>query len=399
MAPHRTSSRHRARGTALLAAFALAGSLVAISPAAGDAIPAPTTTAPTSSDEAKAAWVEAARGAEQLNQSVLLAQENVTTQQANATVAQQAAEATVSGVAAAASQVAAADAALAVFQPKLDALANASLKGARLSALSSLLTADSATAYLDQVTAMDQVSGDTMQTLASAKVAKATAVAAASAAQQARTTAQQAADTAAGAVLAAQQAVADLAGQQESLKDTITSFEKLYTSLSLSERGAAIDEFQNSYLSPEAKAQLALETAQSAAAGVTDRNVSELSVRLAPDTASGIAVAAALSRRGLPYVWGDVGPRSFDCSGLMLWAWEQAGITIPRTSSGQSNLPEVPLDQLLPGDLVTYYVPVSHVGMYIGNGLVVEASTTTQPVKVIELHQSGPNPTGHRVPR
>ena len=109
------------------------------------------------------------------------------------------------------------------------------------------------------------------------------------------------------------------------------------------------------------------------------------------------AVQAALSKVGSAYVWGAAGPDAFDCSGLTSWAWRQAGVTIPRTSREQEGLQQVPLDQLQPGDLVTYYSPVSHVAMYIGNGQIVQASTPSKPVFVTDLYRGGPNPTGHRV--
>ena len=84
----------------------------------------------------------------------------------------------------------------------------------------------------------------------------------------------------------------------------------------------------------------------------------------------------------------------------MLWAWQQAGIEIPRNSAAQADaLPEVPLDQLQPGDLVTFYSPVTHVGMYVGNGLVLHASMPGVPIKVVALAAAGPNPTGHAVNR
>ena len=72
-------------------------------------------------------------------------------------------------------------------------------------------------------------------------------------------------------------------------------------------------------------------------------------------------------------------------------------MTIPRTSGGQAGLPSVPLSELQPGDLVTYYSPVSHVAMYIGNGQVVHASTSSNPVYVTSVTGAGPNASGHRV--
>jgi cell wall-associated NlpC family hydrolase len=101
----------------------------------------------------------------------------------------------------------------------------------------------------------------------------------------------------------------------------------------------------------------------------------------------------------LPYVWAAEGPDTFDCSSLMMWAWAQAGVTIPRNSAAQAELPEVPLDQLQVGDLVTYYSPVSHVGMYVGDGKVLHASMPGVPIKVVPLAAAGPNPTGHSVNR
>ena len=106
---------------------------------------------------------------------------------------------------------------------------------------------------------------------------------------------------------------------------------------------------------------------------------------------AGIAVAAALSRQGLPYVWAAEGPDQFDCSSLMQWSWRQAGVEIPRNSAAQAGLPEIPLDELQPGDLVTYYSPVSHVGMYVGDGLVLHASMPGVPIKVVPLDAAGPN--------
>ncbi|MEU6882955.1 NlpC/P60 family protein [Streptomyces sp. NPDC046712] len=86
------------------------------------------------------------------------------------------------------------------------------------------------------------------------------------------------------------------------------------------------------------------------------------------------AVVAARSAIGMPYVWGATGPRAFDCSGLMVWSYRQAGISLPRTSSAQRYAGrQVPLSQAQPGDLVTYRSDASHVGIYAGNGQVIHA--------------------------
>jgi cell wall-associated NlpC family hydrolase len=251
--------------------------------------------------------------------------------------------------------------------------------------------------------ALDRIAAGTLETMGAARAAKAVADAAKAAAVDAHAEAQRAVDEATAAVAAANQAKADAQAKKDALTEQILVYEQLYSSLSVAERGQALEAFEASNVSPEAQAILAEQAAQRAAAGITDAlddvTVSELAVRDAPDVVSGIAVAAALTRRGLPYVWGATGPRTFDCSGLMLWAWAQAGITIPRTSLAQSKLPLVPLDKLEPGDLVTYYSPVSHVGMYVGNGLVVHASMPGVPIRVVPMLKSGAKPTGHRVPR
>lgn len=92
---------------------------------------------------------------------------------------------------------------------------------------------------------------------------------------------------------------------------------------------------------------------------------------------SGRAAAAVLAARsavGRPYVWGSTGPSGFDCSGLMVWSYRQAGVSLPRTSQAQRHAGrQVPLSQARPGDLVTYRSDASHVGMYVGNGQVVHA--------------------------
>lgn len=124
----------------------------------------------------------------------------------------------------------------------------------------------------------------------------------------------------------------------------------------------------------------------------------------APTKQAAAAVAAALSQAGkAPYVWGAKGPNAFDCSGLMYWAYQQAGVTIPASSQTQfAGVPRVPGGtgaKLKPGDLVFFHITsdaqagINHVGMYIGKGQVVEASTSQAPlsqqIKVAPLSSFG----------
>ena len=97
-------------------------------------------------------------------------------------------------------------------------------------------------------------------------------------------------------------------------------------------------------------------------------------------------VAAALSKVGSRYVYGKTGPSSFDCSGLTLYAYRQVGVSLPHSSRSQSRVGKrVALNALKPGDLVFYYSPISHVGIYIGNGKVVDAANRRTGVRVTSL--------------
>jgi cell wall-associated NlpC family hydrolase len=86
------------------------------------------------------------------------------------------------------------------------------------------------------------------------------------------------------------------------------------------------------------------------------------------------AISAAYGELGRPYVWGATGPDEFDCSGLTQHVWAAAGVMLPRTSQEQADAGEsVPLSDIRPGDLVIYYPGDTHVGIYVGQGLVIHA--------------------------
>jgi cell wall-associated NlpC family hydrolase len=103
-------------------------------------------------------------------------------------------------------------------------------------------------------------------------------------------------------------------------------------------------------------------------------------------TTTAAVINIALAQQGKPYVWGGTGPDVFDCSGLMQWAWAQLGVHIPRVASDQQawSTP-VPISQVQPGDLVFFGNPAHHVGMYIGNGQMVDAPHTGAFVEVTSI--------------
>ncbi|MFD6337032.1 NlpC/P60 family protein [Streptomyces sp. NPDC060131] len=107
------------------------------------------------------------------------------------------------------------------------------------------------------------------------------------------------------------------------------------------------------------------------------------SVRMAPSRAGQAALEYAVAQIGKPYEWGAEGPDSFDCSGLTSRAWARAGLAIPRTSQEQwSELPKVSLRELRPGDLVVYFPGATHVAIYLGDGMVIQAPRPGTSVKV-----------------
>lgn len=109
-----------------------------------------------------------------------------------------------------------------------------------------------------------------------------------------------------------------------------------------------------------------------------------------PAAALDTMLRAALSRQGLPYVYGAAGPASFDCSGLVQWSFAQAGIVMPRVAADQAlSGPAVPVSELQPGDLLFYHTDptapdyISHVAIYLGDGLMLQAPHTGLDVEVV----------------
>jgi len=110
----------------------------------------------------------------------------------------------------------------------------------------------------------------------------------------------------------------------------------------------------------------------------------------APNAQLNAMLRAAMSRQGMPYVWGAAGPKSFDCSGLVQWSFAQAGIVMPRVAAEQALAgPAVPVSKLQPGDLLFYHTDptapkyISHVAIYVGNGWMIQAPEPGRNVEVV----------------
>ena len=122
-----------------------------------------------------------------------------------------------------------------------------------------------------------------------------------------------------------------------------------------------------------------------ASAGVSSGTISGLPVPA--DQRAAIAVAFAKAQVGKPYIWAAAGPNAYDCSGLTMVAWAQAGVKMAHGSRDQyAAFPKVSESQLQPGDLVLYYSDMHHIGMYVGNGIVVHASNPRTGVTYAPLH-------------
>lgn len=234
---------------------------------------------------------------------------------------------------------------------QVDRLTNASFQGARLNGLSAMLVSDSPEDFLDQMSALDVLAVDNKQAL----------------------------DRLAGAVaqaLQAEQSAADAAARASRAEHDAARLEGDLTR-SRAEMGRQIE---------VVKQRLAALNSQERAA-YTSGGITNFPINLVGSGTAVQAARAALSKQGSSYVWGAEGPVTFDCSGLVKWAFEQAGMPgMPHSSQAQARMgSSVSQSQLRPGDLIALYSPISHIGIYVGDGLYVNAPQPGDVVKVVSV--------------
>ena len=154
----------------------------------------------------------------------------------------------------------------------------------------------------------------------------------------------------------------------------------------LSRRAAQSKALFDRLSAAERRAFLAAQSNQADRASRTETRapVAEAPVNVPVSGRAGIAVAAARSKLGSPYVWAAAGPSSFDCSGLTMYAWGQAGVSLPHSSSMQMSSGQR-------GDLVFYGSPVYHVAIYVGGGQVIHAPQTGDVVRYASVNMMPPS--------
>jgi cell wall-associated NlpC family hydrolase len=310
--------------------------------------PTPASAAPVPTTAADAATLMAARAhdLEKVTESFDLARDQLAAQQAKAKAAQ--------------ARFRAAQAGLAMARRQVRGIARTAYTN-NGGSFAALLTSTSATEFVDRVTTLETIAG--RQNAVLGKV-----VAVSKAAAGAETAAEQ-------AVGKAKKTFAAVAAQQAALQAQVTRYQADFARLSAQEKQATL---------------AAGEGYGRASRSAQRQALAPVGPVVAPGRAAQVAVDTALAQRGKPYVWAANGPSSFDCSGLMQYAYAAAGVGLPHSSLMQSRMGvAVSRSQLQPGDLVFYYSPVSHVGMYIGNGLIVNAPTAGDVVKVVGIDAVG----------
>ncbi|WP_102417288.1 peptidoglycan hydrolase RipC [Mycobacterium sp. 4858] len=281
---------------------------------------------------------------------------------------------------------------LASYQGAVNKLAAATYMGGRVDGMTAMLTAGSPQGLIDKLAMQRQMATQMADQMKNFRVAS----------EQAATAEREAAKSAADAKSAAEQAAAvraSLQSKQSQLQVQIAVVKSQYVSLSPEQRTALADpgSVPAGLPAPGAPAPEAAPPGAPPPAGQAPGEAPPPGGMPGPfgggvgggDRAT--VVQAALTQVGSPYVWGGAAPGGFDCSGLVMWAFQQAGISLPHSSQAQAQGGQpVALSDLQPGDVITFYNDASHSGLYVGDGMVIHSSTYGQPVRVVPMNAAGP---------
>lgn len=339
-------------------------------------------------DDAMAKLTELSRQAEQTTEAMHSAQLDLNDKLA----AQRAADKKLADDQAA---VSAAKARLTSFQTAVNRLAAAAYMGGRTDGMNAIMTAESPQQLIDKM-ALQRVLATQMSTQMTSYRA---------AGEQAAKAEQASIKSAADAKNAAEQAAAVRAGlqkKQSQLQVQIAVVKSQYLSLSPQQRTALADPGPVPAAAPPpgAPAPDAAPPGAPPPGGAPPADAPPpggLPGPFGPPPAPAgggdraVVVQAALTQVGSSYVWGGAAPGGFDCSGLVMWAFQQAGISLPHSSQAlaQGGQP-VALSDLQPGDVLTFYSDASHTGIYVGDGMMIHSSTYGVPVRVVPMNSSGP---------
>jgi peptidoglycan DL-endopeptidase CwlO len=276
--------------------------------------------------------------------------------------------------------IAAADAAkskLATFQIGVDKFAAAMYMGGRTDGMNAIMTAESPQQLIGKLAVSRVISTAMLQQMATYRATR----------EEAAKAEKESAKSAADAKTAAEQAAsvrASLQSKQSRLQLQIGIVKSQYLALSPHERTALA--------APGPPPPAAMPGPAPAPEALPPGGGQPGGPGGGPGSGQGaIAVQAALTRVGDPYSWGGAAPGGFDCSGLVMWAFQQAGIALPHSSQALAHGGQpVSLSDLQPGDVLTFYSDASHAGLYIGDGLMIHSSTYGVPVRVVPMNSSGP---------
>jgi cell wall-associated NlpC family hydrolase len=262
-------------------------------------------------------------------------------------------------------RVSAAETALSVIKRSMGAVAAAAYRSGGTDQFVQLVNTSTPQTFLDRASSLDRIAAGQSAQLAAAA------------------TARHRLDSARAAATSEQGKAKDVAKQMTAAKTEIESSlaeqQRLLSSLKADER-RQLEAARASAARAAAAAASAARASRSRAVVATDTG----GTYNGPASGqAGAVVREAYNQLGKPYQWGAAGPSSFDCSGLTMWAWGHAGVSLSHSSRAQFGEGQhVSQGDLQPGDLTFYGSPIHHVGIYIGGGKMISAPHTGDVVKI-----------------